>query len=123
MLQILTPKQPNYSSRQKEKDGFSIAFVVEKYFEKWLPKRTLGNGKCGWYPEGEWPEVRTLGDECGFKLRGDKRFAMEKNPLRFWPCFVQREPDKAVGEGRMDEAPASIASSTESTTHEQNRFL
>ena len=35
-------------------------------------------------------EDRTLGDECGFELEGDKRFAMEKNPLRFLPCFDQR---------------------------------
>ena len=67
-------------------------------------------------------EDSTLGDEWGFKLRGDKHFAMEKNPLRFLPCFDQREPDKAVKKGGMDAAPASIASSTESTT-QQNRFF
>ena len=56
-----------------------------KLFKKWLK-----------VPEGELLEDRTLGDEWGFKLRGDRRFAMEKNPLRFLPCFDQREPNKAV---------------------------
>ena len=38
----------------------------------------------------KWLKDRTIGDECCFELERDKRFAMEKNPLRVLPCFNQR---------------------------------
>ena len=107
---------------RKQRMAARCLLLQRRCFEEWLPRRTLGDDECCWYPEGELLEDRTLGDEWGFKLKGDKRLQWKRIRSNFCPAFISDVIATPTPMGGMDAAPASIASSTESTK-QQNRFL